>query len=74
LYALNQDRYNERIIPLLRKPCDYAQLSWTLPEFQVLDLSGNFDVGCRTLLRVWDIDYQALVKLPGSSAKRKPKR
>jgi|SRR5579862_268356 len=74
LYALNQDRYNERIIPLLRKPCNYAQLSWTLPEFQVLDFSGNFDVGCRTLLRVWGIDYQAPVKRSGSSRNRKAKR
>src|SRR5271154_1207935 len=51
LFALNEGRYNERIIPVLRTPCDYARLSWTLPAFQLVDFSGNFDVGCRQLLR-----------------------
>ncbi len=34
LFALNEGRYNEKIIPVLRKPCKYARLSWTLPEFE----------------------------------------
>jgi hypothetical protein len=42
LFALNEYRYSERIIPVLRKPCEYSRLSWTLPEFQIVDLTGNF--------------------------------
>jgi hypothetical protein len=74
LFALNQDRYNERIIPVLRRPCEYSRLSWTLPEFQLVDLSGNFDVGCRQLLRVWGIEYQAQLKRLGSARRRRTKK
>jgi hypothetical protein len=74
LFALNHDRYNERIIPVLRKPCEYSRLSWTLPEFQLVDLSGNFDVGCRQLLRVWGIDYQPQVKPAGRARRPKTKK
>ena len=58
LFALNDDRYIEKIVPVLRKPCNYRALSWTLPEFQFVDFTGNFDVGCRQLLRLWDVEYQ----------------
>jgi len=55
LFALNDVRYNQRIIPVLRKPCQYALLSWTLPGFQFVDFTGTFDAGSRRLLRVWNI-------------------
>ena len=58
LFALNQDRYNERIIPVLRKPCNYARLSWTLPEFELVDFTGNFDLGCQQLLRIWELEHK----------------
>jgi len=58
LFALNQDRYNERIIPVLRKPCDFTRLSWTLDEFQFVDFTRNFDWGCQRLLRIWEIDHK----------------
>lgn len=59
VFALNQDRYDGRIIPVLRKPCDYARLSWALPEFQLVDFTGKFDIGCRQLLRIWRVNYTA---------------
>jgi len=58
LFALNEDRYNERIIPLLRKPCDYSRLSWTLPNLQLVDFTANFQLGCRQLLRIWGLDWK----------------
>ncbi len=58
LFALNEARYNERIIPLLRKPCKYSRLSWALPEFQLVDFTGSFEIGYRQLLRVWGLDYK----------------
>ncbi|MFI5057266.1 MAG: toll/interleukin-1 receptor domain-containing protein [Candidatus Acidiferrales bacterium] len=59
LHALNEDRYDEKIVPLLRKPCRHSQLSWTLSEFQFVDFTGDFDAGCRQLLRIWNLSYQS---------------
>lgn len=53
MYALNEDRYKERIVPLLLKPCDIQALSWTLPNLQRVDFSkGTFDQHCRNLVKV----------------------
>lgn len=53
VYALNERRYKGKIIPLLRSPCNYNRLSWTLGEFQMVDFSNDFDEGCKNLLKVW---------------------
>jgi len=58
LYALTEDRYIERILPVLRKPCDHARLSWTLASFQFVDFSGDFNEACRLLLRRWGQTYR----------------
>ena len=58
LFALNSSRYNRKILPLLRKPCKYSQLSWTLPEFELVDFTGDFETACRQLLRIWEIEYK----------------
>ena len=52
-YALEDDRYNNRIIPIRFRECDYQQLSWTLSALQMVDLSGDFESGYRDLLRIW---------------------
>src|SRR5581483_5581776 len=54
LYAVNQSRFDNRILPLLLKPCDADLLSWILPSYQWVDFTGSFDEGCRKLLQVWD--------------------
>jgi TIR domain len=69
LFALNEERYHERIIPLLYKKCKYSQLSWTLPEYEFVDFTGDFEAGCRQLLRIWKIELK-----PKSSAKSERKR
>ena len=53
LYALNDVRYVERIVPLLYRKCDVAQLSWTLSGFQLVNFTKSFESGCRELLRAW---------------------
>jgi len=58
LFALNEHRYADKIIPVLIQPCDYDQLSWTLSSLQFVDFTGNFDDGCRSLLRVWGLGYR----------------
>ncbi len=65
LFALNDARYHERIIPLLRKPCKHPRLSWTLAEFQFVDFSGDFDGGCRRLMQVWGMTYKPKIKHSG---------
>jgi hypothetical protein len=55
LFALENDRYINRIIPIQFRACDFKQLSWTLTQFQMVDLSGEFLAGCRDLLRIWGI-------------------
>jgi hypothetical protein len=55
LFALRNDRYNDHIIPLRYRDCDVMRLSWTLPAFQMIDFSAEFDAGCRDLLRIWGI-------------------
>jgi hypothetical protein len=55
LFALNNDRYQDRIVPIRYRDCDFKQLSWTLDQAETVDLSGEFDTGCRELLRIWGI-------------------
>ncbi len=57
-YALKAKRYNDRIIPVLLRPCDYGELSWTLDAIQMIDFSKNFEQGCRTLFRIWKREYR----------------
>lgn len=57
MYALQQERFEGRIAPLLHRECDPEQLSWTLPQLQTIDFSGSFDDGCRELLRIWNVQY-----------------
>ncbi len=59
LYALQQERLEKRIAPLLYRSCAYEQkLSWTLLQMETIDFSRSFDDGCRNLLRVWGLGYR----------------
>jgi len=55
LFALNDRRYAERIVPVLYQPCDYDQLSWTL---SLLEITQGLENGWRELLRVWGVGYR----------------
>jgi hypothetical protein len=55
--ALTDDRYNERIIPLLVKTCEIKQLAWPLATLQMVSLKV-FKNGLRELLRIWGIGYR----------------
>ncbi len=52
-YALSEERYRKRIIPLLFKACDFRALSWILPQYQMIDFTKDFRRGCDDLLRIW---------------------
>ena len=57
IYALRQDRFDGRIVPVLYKPCAFDDISWTLPQLQIIDFTSGFDKGCRELLRIWGVGY-----------------
>ncbi|MBN2091165.1 toll/interleukin-1 receptor domain-containing protein [candidate division KSB1 bacterium] len=58
LFVLQQQHYDNKIVPLLYKDCDYEQLSWTLSIFQIIDFTKSIEAGFRELLRVWGIGYR----------------
>lgn len=59
LYALQQNRFENKIIPILFKPCDYERLSWTLSSFQLVNFTNSFEEGCRELMRTWGLGYRS---------------
>ena len=60
LYALRDRRYQDKIIPILHRSCNAAKLSWTLADFQIIDFTENFGVGCQSLLRTWGIGLKSV--------------
>ena len=56
-YALIENQYDNRVIPLLYKPCNYNMLAWDLRSIQMVDFTGAFSDGCRNLLRIWKLPY-----------------
>ncbi len=57
-FALNERRYENRIVPLIHRRCDFKKLSWTLQAYQMVDFCGNYVNACRELLRIWDVRYR----------------
>ena len=58
IFALQQNRLDDRIVPLLFESCDYTTLSWTLPSLQIIDFMQDFERGARELVRVWGLGYR----------------
>jgi hypothetical protein len=63
-YALDLKRYDGRIIPLLFQKCRVEEVSWALPQLQMIDFTRDYDRACHELLRIWE-------KPPRSSAVKK---
>jgi len=59
LFALNEQRFADRIIPVLLKDCDANRISWTLSQFQRVDFRSEWTDGMRDLLRVWGLGYRS---------------
>ncbi len=58
IYALNHQRFRDKIIPILYRACDYESLSWALSGLQMINFRHTTTAGYRDLLRVWRIDYR----------------
>ncbi len=56
LFALNESRLEDRIVPILAVDCDWRRLSWTLGAIQHVDFRGGFHEGMDALLKVWGLD------------------
>jgi hypothetical protein len=56
-YALNQDRYEDRIVPLLVETCDYTKLAWPLATVQTIPFK-RFSPGCKLLFGLWSMKYE----------------
>lgn len=57
LYALQQNHFENKIIPLIYQECDPSQLSWVLSSYQIVNFKDDFESGCKDLLRIWGLGY-----------------
>lgn len=56
-FALQDRRYEDRIIPLKYRECDLKSLQW-LTLFQMVHFTDDFTAGCRNLLKTWSIELR----------------
>jgi hypothetical protein len=59
LFALSSDHYENRIVPVLHRNCQFAKLSWTLEQIQRVDFRTDFAAGLEDLRRVWGLARKA---------------
>jgi len=57
-YALQQNRFENKIVPITYQDSDYERLSWTLSLFQMVDFTRTIEGGYVDLLRIWGVGYQ----------------
>jgi hypothetical protein len=55
LYAFRDNILRDRVVPILYQDCDPEDLSWKLPEFQIIDFRKSLTDGYRNLFRVWGL-------------------
>lgn len=58
VYALQEKRYENRIVPLLYEACAVDHLSWVLRQLQTIDLQQRVEEGYHELLNVWGLGYR----------------
>jgi TIR domain len=56
-FALNEQRYGDRVIPLLLKKCVPKKLAWPLATIQTID-ARPYEDGIRKLLAIWGLGYR----------------
>lgn len=55
LFALESSHFNQRIIPVIFRPCEMKKLSWTLSSMQHVNFAGARATGLAELFRIWGI-------------------
>ena len=64
VFALEEDRYDKTIVPVVIAACNHRRLSWSLSSRQLVDFTKDFETGCRALLRIWGIGYRPIDPTP----------
>ena len=59
-FALREDQYDYCIVPAVIRAGNYRKFAWALSSYQLVDFTEDFEKGCRALLRIWGIGYQAI--------------
>src|ERR1044072_7344333 len=59
-FALDEDQYDKSIVPVVIHAGNYRKVSWPFRSYQFIDFTEDFEKGCRALLRIWGIGYQAI--------------
>jgi len=59
-FALREDQYDNSIVPVVVRTGNYRKFTWSLSSYQLVDFTEDFEKGCRALLRIWGIGYQAI--------------
>ena len=57
VYALRHNQYNDHILPVIIEDCDYEALSWTLGNFQMVDLTFDQEQAFAQILRRWGVGF-----------------
>jgi hypothetical protein len=57
-FALRIKQFNNRIVPIKYRNCNYGRLSWVIDSFQIVDFSRQLAPGFRELFRIWDLEYR----------------
>lgn len=55
VYARQDARYEDRIVPILHRPCESLAFSWTLAGAQRVDFARGFEAGLKDLLHIWGL-------------------
>jgi hypothetical protein len=59
IFALDEEHYEKCIIPAVIRVGNYRRFGWSCRSYQFVDFTEDFEKGCRALLRIWGIGYQA---------------
>jgi hypothetical protein len=57
-YALQKNRFENKIIPIVYQASDHERLSWALALFQMVDFTRSIEEGYVDLLRVWGLGFR----------------
>lgn len=57
-FALAEERYENRIVPLMYRACDLGPLEW-LKLSQIVDFQSDFRTALTQLLDIWDLPLRS---------------
>ncbi len=55
LYALSDDRFEGKIVPVIYKKCAWKKRFWTLQSLQWISFEQDYKIGLRDLVKIWGV-------------------